>query len=169
MSRICCGQGKRLWRKACWSWRRHGLKASKIYQRQPWALVQARIRICHCDTAQVVYNIEWWVKSPSACAQWARTPPLLYAQVTKSSSWLERLWAIINREKVQSECREIQTLTNSVGTVDWTERNFLEVPDCTRPGDVRRQGVWHHDIQNRTQAEVRHKHSEVVPQKLGWR
>ena len=107
-------------------------------------------------TAQVIHNVEWWAKSPSACTQCARTPPyylISYAEVPKSS-WLQRPWATFNWEKVQSECREIRTLTIGVGRVNWTDRNSLEIPSWERQRDVRRQGIRWYDIKSRTQAEM---------------
>ena len=68
------------------------------------------------------------------CAQSARAPPhhpISYAGVPKSS-WFEKPRAIINREKVRSECQQIWMLLNGVCRVDWNEKNSRKV-DCKKP------------------------------------
>ena len=92
----------------------------------------------------VVHNVKWSAKSPSCFSQWARTlphHPISDAKVTKSSR-LQRPWAIINREKVQSEYQEIQTtwadrieLKNSLVKFQ-AGRNNEKTPDDKRSDDV---------------------------------
>jgi len=63
---------------------------------------------------------------------------------------------------MQRKCHEIRELPNGVGRVDWTERNSRKVPSCKRQGNVRRQEGFV-DMTS-TQAEIRRKPSEVLPQ-----
>jgi len=94
-------------------------------------------------TGNVVYNVKWWAKSPSCFAQWAPLPhhPISCAKVTESSR-LQRPWAIINREKVLSECQEI--LSTWADQIELTEslvkfqaaRSTEKTSDDKRSDDV---------------------------------